>query len=161
MFKIFSIALPIAVLLVGCGAPISDDFVAKAEEAGEFEIGSSRLAQNKSQSAAVKQFAGQMISDHTAAGEKLRAAAKLQGIEGDKANAVSPAHQADMDRLEKATVAEFDPLYIDIQTKAHEEAVSLFKSYADEGKDEPLKKFAAETLPTLEQPLAHVRNLKP
>jgi putative membrane protein len=152
--------LPILAALAACGAPTNDDFVAKAEEAGEFEIGSSRLAKNKSQNAAVKQFADQMISDHTAAAEKLRAVANRQGVGADKANALSPAHQADMDRLEKATVGEFDALYIDAQTKAHEEAVALFKSYAEDGEDARLKQFAAETLPTLEQHLAHVKTLR-
>ena len=68
-----------------------------------------------------------MIADHTAAAEKLRAVAHLQGVGSDKANVLSPAHQADMDRLEKATVADFDALYIDVQTKAHEDAVALFQ----------------------------------
>jgi putative membrane protein len=152
--------LPLVAALGACGAPNNDDFVARAEEAGEFEIGSSRLAKNKSQNTAVKQFADQMISDHTAAAEKLRAVANLQGVGADKANALSPAHQADMARLEKATVGEFDALYIDAQTKAHEDAVALFKSYADDGEDTRLKQFAAETLPTLEQHLAHVKTLR-
>ena len=152
--------LPLAILLTACGAPSKDDFVAKAEEAGEFEIGSSRLAKNKSQNPAVTQFADQMISDHTAAAEKLRAVAHLQGVGSDKANVLTPAHQADMDKLEKATVAEFDALYIDVQTKAHEDAVELFKSYGEDGDDAQLKQFAAQTLPTLEAHLAHVRSLK-
>ena len=52
--------IPLVAALAACGAPNNDDFVSKAEEAGEFEIGSSRLAKNKSQNAAVKQFADQM-----------------------------------------------------------------------------------------------------
>jgi putative membrane protein len=157
----FSLALlvPLAVLLTACGAPDKNKFVTQAEEAGEFEIGSSRLAKSKSQNAAVQQFADQMISDHTAAAEKLRAVAHLQGVSGDKANALSSAHQADMDRLEKATVGDFDALYLDVQTKAHEDAVSLFKSYAENGDDPQLKQFATQTLPTLESHLEHVRSL--
>jgi putative membrane protein len=157
----FSLALlfPFALLLTSCGAPDKNEFVAKAEEAGEFEIGTSRLAKSKSRNAAVQQFADQMISDHTAAAEKLRAVAHLQGVGGDKANALSSTHQADMDRLEKASVGDFDALYLDVQTKAHEDAVSLFKSYAEDGDDQQLKQFAAETLPTLESHLEHVRSL--
>jgi putative membrane protein len=101
-----------------------------------------------------------MISDHTAAAEKLRAVAHLQGVGADKANALSPAHQADMARLEKASVSDFDAIYIEVQTKAHEDAVALFKSYADDGDDAQLKQFAAQTLPTLESHLAHVRGLR-
>lgn len=160
MKTLLALVLPLVIVLAGCGAPNNDDFVAKAEEAGEFEIGSSRLAKNKSQNAAVKQFADQMITDHTAAAEKLRAVAQLQGVGADKANALTPAHQADMERLEKATVSEFDALYVDMQRKAHEDAVALFRSYADGGKDAKLKQFAIETLPTLEQHLAHVKTLR-
>jgi putative membrane protein len=159
MKKLIALVLPITILLSACGAPSNNDFVAKAEEAGEFEIGSSRLAKSKSQNEGVRQFADQMISDHTAAAEKLRAVAQLQGIRGDKVDALSSAHQADMERLEKASVSEFDAIYLDVQTKAHEDAVALFKSYAEDGDDAQLKQFAAQTLPKLEQHLEHVRAL--
>lgn len=155
----FALLAPLAILLAACGAPSNDEFVAKAEEAGDFEIGSSRLAKSKSQDPAVREFADQMISDHTAAAEKLRAVAHLQGVGSDKARSLSPAHQADMGKLENATTAEFDALYIDQQTKAHEEAVSLFKGYAEDGNDTRLKQFAAQTLPILERHLAHVSAL--
>src|SRR5688572_10927763 len=101
MKTLLALCLPLTLLLGACGAPSNDNFVAQAEEAGEFEIGSSRLAKNKSENEAIKQFADKMIADHTAAGEKLRAVAQAQGIGGDKANALSKAHQTDMEKLEK------------------------------------------------------------
>lgn len=158
-FYLPSLVLTVCILLTACGAPDKNEFVAKAEEAGEFEIGSSRLAKSKSQNAGVQQFADNMITDHTAAAEKLRAVARLQGVGGDKANALSAAHQADMDRLERASAGDFDALYLDVQTKAHEDAISLFKNYAEKGDDQQLKQFAAQTLPTLESHLEHVKAL--
>jgi putative membrane protein len=38
-----------------------------------------------------------------------------------------------------------------MQRKAHEEAITLFKRYADHGDDAALKSFAKNTLPTLEK----------
>ena len=46
--KAFLALFPLVILLTACGAPSKDDFVTKAEEAGEFEIGSSRLSQRTS-----------------------------------------------------------------------------------------------------------------
>ena len=134
-------------------------FVQKAEESGEFEIGSGDLAKNKGESAGVKEFGQQMVTDHTAAGEKLKKAAADAGVKPEAVNALSQKHADDMEKLQNAKTGEFDALYIQQQTEAHQEAVNLFKDYARNGDDPTLKKFAQDTLPTLEQHLDHVKKL--
>src|SRR5262249_22208616 len=49
-------------------------FAKKVASANTFEIQSSELARDRSQSGAVKSFADQMIKDHTKAGKDLKAA---------------------------------------------------------------------------------------
>jgi putative membrane protein len=136
------------------------DFVKKATEAGDFEISTSRLALEKSQSPDVKKFAQQMIDDHTAAGQRLEAAATQAGIPADKKPVkASEVHMKQVEQLQSSKPAQFDPLYVQIQRKAHEEAVDLFSTYAESGDNPKLKQFAAETLPTLKSHLDHVKTL--
>ena len=57
------------------------------------------------------------------------------------------------------TAGDFDSHYVSAQVKAHQAAVALFKSEVDGGRDNDLKEFAAETLPTLEKHLAMMESL--
>ncbi|WFR98794.1 DUF4142 domain-containing protein [Rhizobium tumorigenes] len=58
-----------------------------------------------------------------------------------------------------STDQEFEPLYIDMQTSAHMEAVTLFATYAKGGDDAAVKAFAKKTLPKLEMHKMHVLGL--
>ena len=136
------------------------EFVKKATEAGDFEIASSRLALEKSQAPDVKKFAQQMIDDHTKAAQELETVAADAGIPPEKQPVkASDKHMKDMEKLQSAKPGNFDPAYVDVQRKAHEEAVELFSSYAESGDDPKLKQFAADTLPTLKSHLDHVKTL--
>jgi len=64
-----------------------------------------------------------------------------------------------LDLLKNANGKDFVTLYIDMQSGAHMEAVSLFRTYAKAGDDVALKAFAKETLPTLEMHEVHVKKL--
>jgi putative membrane protein len=136
-------------------------FVHNASIANKFEIDSSKLALEKSQSADVKTFAQQMIDDHTKAGSQLEATLQ-SSKEKIKAEArLDKKHQSLLNKLNAATSGEvFDRQYIALQTNAHKEAVKLFTNYAKKGKDSALKDFAAQTLSTLKDHLAHVQQLK-
>ncbi len=134
------------------------EFATKAGAAGLFEIQTSQLALTKSQNADIKAFAQMMVTDHTKAGEALKAAAGgQQGI----------SVPTDMDKdgqdkfaaLNNASGADFDKLYIQMQTAAHADAVALFSGYATNGSVGALKDFAAQTLPTLKMHYDHVMML--
>lgn len=163
MMRIFVLAVLAAALpSLAMAKPnqTTQTFVKKAEISGEFEVGSSRLAQDKAMSPAVKDFAAMMIKDHTAASEKLRAAAQKEGLSPEQVSRLDDRHAKQMKALESAKPDEFDKLYLDQQRRAHEEAVDLFRSYANSKSSEgAVKQFASETLPTLEEHLKHVKDL--
>lgn len=124
----------------------AQQFVNKAAIGGMFEVQSSEVALQKGMGKDVKGFARMMIHDHRAANKKLAAitAGEHLSIPGN----LDTGHQGDLDTLRK-TKGAFDPAYIQMQRKAHDEAVMLFSGYAQDGKDKALKRFARETLPTL------------
>ena len=139
-------------------APMNVDkasFVKVVTSSNAFEIESSNLAEEKAKDADVKEFAKQMISDHTMAGEELKKAAKL----GDEPPVLSPKHAAMLETLKGASEQDFQPLYIEMQTVAHMEAVTLFATYAKGGDDAAVKAFAEKTLPKLEMHKMHVLKL--
>ena len=136
----------------------SGQFAAKATMSNMLEIETSRMALERTKQAAIRDYAQTMIADHTKASQELDAILK-------EANANAPVskldatHQQDADRLKKADAARFDREYVAVQVKAHEEAVALFRTYAQSGTDAKLKAFAQKMLPDLERHAAMAKKL--
>lgn len=124
-------------------------FVALAASSNMFEIESSELALDTSTNEDVKAFARHMVDDHTAAGEKMKAAAETDGILPPAT--MTDKEQAALEPLQAADGGAFDKAYLAAQVSAHDEAVALFRSFSENGQDSAVKRFAAETLPTLEE----------
>jgi putative membrane protein len=140
-------ATAIAFALPALAADTAQGFVDKATVGGLFEVESSKLADTAAQDATVKDFAHIMVTDHTAANTKLGAIASEQQL--DVPGALDTKHQAILDKLNAAKGGSFDQAYVQVQRDAHDEAVSLFEDYAQDGDNASLKTFATETLPTL------------
>jgi putative membrane protein len=64
-----------------------------------------------------------------------------------------------LDGLKAKVGKDFDSSYDQIQVKAHEDAVTLFETYAKGGEDPELKKWAAKTLPHLKEHLSMAQKL--
>jgi putative membrane protein len=140
----------------GSSARISkEQFVSMAAMSDMLEIQSSKLALEKARSQDVKAFAQQMITDHTAASQKLQSATGLK-----PPAALDQKHAVMLKKLTDASAAQFDSAYVTMQAQAHKEAVQLFQTYATSGDDAALKSFASATLPTLKQHLQHVQQLQ-
>lgn len=153
-----------ALALVAGGTPADDKkkddkakpftdamFMSKAESGGLHEVALGKMTKTNAASADVKAFGERMVTDHTKANAKLIEAAREAGIK--PRTTMLPDHQAHVDRLFKLTGAEFDKAYMEHMVKDHKEDVALFEKAAKEAKDEKVKAFAAETLPTLKEHL--------
>ena len=142
------------------GAPIATaTFLEKVSAGNMFEIESSRLAMTKATNASVKSFAQQMVTDHTEAGSKFKAAVSEADLKAppEKTDA---KHTAIVEKLKSLQGVEFDEAYITAQREAHVETVALFEAYAAAGENARLKKFANELFPVLRSHLEHVNALK-
>lgn len=133
------------------------EFGAMASISNLFELESSTLALEKASSADVKAFAQQMITDHTKAAQDMAPAAAEEGVA--PAKELDKRHGDMLDALSDLTGEEFDAAYVQAQVQAHDEAVALFEGYATNGKEGPLKAFAAATLPTLQSHQEHIHGL--
>ncbi|WP_217575564.1 DUF4142 domain-containing protein [Mesorhizobium sp. GbtcB19] len=137
-------------------------FVTTVPNANEFEIQSSKLAQQKSASADVKAFAADMIKDHGKVAEDFKAAlSQGQTTASIKpaGPALQPKEQQMLGELKAASGKDFDAKYIKMQTDAHRQAVALFSTYANSGDDPAMKEFAKKTLSVLKMHEKHVKAL--
>ena len=132
------------------------DFARKAAIGGLFEVESSELANDKAQSADVKEFAAQMIRDHGKANSELKSAAQELNIQ--LPGELDSKHQQTLQKLESAQQgAAFDRAYIDAQRQAHSEAVALFSKHGKA--NGALSAWAQKTLPVLQQHQRHIQQI--
>jgi len=98
------------------------------------EIEHARLAQERSQTGAVKEFAQRMITDHTEADRKLTAFAEKNDVSLDEVEPTDPIHAAlhaavksGNEALEKARGVSFDAAYIGMEIAEHRLGVSVVR----------------------------------
>jgi len=155
--KLAGVTLLVSMASFHVQAASSDDFVDTATEAGIAEVVTSNLAQEKSQSADIKQFAQQMVTDHTKANQKLGDIARKLDIS-------VPDEAALTDKVKKMILEwreeSFDKSYVNNQVDAHEKAVELFKKEATSSDKPELKAFASDALPTLQHHLEQAKALQ-
>ena len=156
----YVIATLATLALVGCGAPSTPDFVQKAAMSDMYEVQAGKLAADKGQSDAVKQFGQQMVDAHSKTTEELtEKIVKNKNIKVDLPPKLDAPHQKLIDDLNSVSAQDFDKTYADKQVDAHKEAVDLFKKYASKGDDPDVKQFAEKTLPTIEHHLEDAKKL--
>jgi putative membrane protein len=135
------------------------DFLENAAQGGLAEVEGSKLAQSKSSNADVKQFAEQMITDHTKANQELIALAKQKGY--TPPDEPSIIQRTKLKALSVMDGAGFDKMYASqIGVSAHEDTVELFQKASADAKDPDIKAWASKTLPTLEHHLEMAKALQ-
>jgi putative membrane protein len=130
-------------------------FYRDAAEGGLAEVAMGNLAQQKAQSPSVKEFGAQMVKDHTAANEKLKALAQSKNITLPANPSVAEIEAKS--KLQVLSGQSFDKSYIKGMIKDHEEDIAEFKKEAASGQDPEARAFAGATLPTLE---AHLKMIQ-
>jgi putative membrane protein len=130
-------------------------YVQKAAVSDLFEIESSKLAATQASNPEVKSFAAMMITDHTQSSQKIAAAAS--GI--TLPTKLDKPHEEQLAELQKMSGTEFDRSYIEVQVKAHTDALKLHQDYADTGSDAKLKAVAAEIAPVVSHHLEQAKHL--
>jgi putative membrane protein len=134
-------------------------FVAKATKGNAFEIASSELAAERSESPEIRAIAEQIAADHTAAQEKLTAAAEEAGVPVPETG-LSERQQAVVGDLESLSGDEFGAAYVEAQIAAHKKAIALCLGFAaDDSNPEPLVAYAKDTVTVLKQHLHAVKAL--
>lgn len=137
------------------------EFARMAAMSDMFEMESSRLVEQRSQNAQVKQFAQMMLRDHQKTTTELKGMLpQLQGVSAAQMpTSLDQQHQALLQQLQGAQGAQFDRVYVQQQVQAHQQAVDLFGNYARAGDNAQLRQWATQTLPALQQHLQQAQQL--
>lgn len=134
-------------------------FADTAAASDAYEIESSKLAQDKAESAEVKEFAAMMVKDHTNSTAMLKDAA----AKADPAITPNPAMNAEqtanLEALRATSGAAFDTLYKQQQVAAHQKALAALQGYAENGDVPSLKTFAGDTAKVVEGHLKHISSM--
>jgi putative membrane protein len=150
----FAIALP----LTAWAADNPDaKFYKHAAEGGIAEVELGNMAQKKSENASVKDFGAMMVSDHSAANDKLKSIASSKDVK--LPTSPSTGQMATKAKLKVLSGKTFDDSYIKSMIKDHEETIALFKREVAEGQDADAKAFATATLPTLQGHLKKIQSI--
>jgi putative membrane protein len=131
-------------------------FAEKAAMGSMAEVEAGKIALQKSSNDKVKAFAQKLVTDHTKAGEELKAAASQEGI--TVPGALDAEHEAALDRLKGLSGDQFDAAFKEHMVKDHKKDIALFEKESASGQT-ALDKFAAKTLPTLKQHLRMAEEL--
>ncbi len=139
------------------GTP-SQNYVLWAADSDMYEIQSSKLALSKARNQATKDFAREMIADHTQTTKSLMAAIpQTEPKVAKPGKALSEPNAAKIAALKQASPDAFDALYMQQQTDAHKAAWALHKGYATDGQDAALRQVATTAVPIIEKHLAHAQ----
>ena len=123
------------------------DFAVNTAIAGMTEIQAGQLAEQKGTAKDVKEYAQMMITDHTAAADKLKAIATQKNI--TLPATLTPDAQKNLDDLQKEDGHKFDKDYMAMMVSDHKKVISAFEDESKNGSDADIRAFADSTLHTL------------
>jgi putative membrane protein len=136
------------------GKPVDDlAFVKQASESGRKEVASAKEALPQLQRPELKRIAEMLVTDHSGANAKLTQIAESKGWP-------LPAPQTSGTQASGSASGNFDAKWTAEMIAGHERSVALYRAQAQSGEDKDLRKYARETLPTIERHLAELRRLQ-
>jgi putative membrane protein len=150
------VAIASSFMVAACGLAMAADtglspadraFVAKAAQGGLMEVAAGKLAAQRGLDPAVKEFGQKMVTDHTAANDKLKSLADSKQMV--LPDSVSPDENAALGKLEGLNGTDFDKAYSQMMVKDHIDDISEFEKEVKKGQDADVKTFAENTLQTL------------
>ena len=133
-------------------------FVSKAMEGSLAEVQLGQLAEQKSQSNDVKQFAQKMVSDHGQMTDKwLKPVAQQLGISEPKSP--SKKDKKEMAKLEQLSGPDFDREYITMMIKDHQQDLKDFKNEAQVAQNPNVKQVAEQGSNVISQHLQLIEQI--
>jgi putative membrane protein len=135
----------------------SEAFLKKAIEGNYAEVSMGDLAQKNGQSDGVKSFGKMLSTDHAAANQKARDAAKSIGM--NLPTEPNARQKADYDKMSKTSGMEFDKIFATHMIADHQKDVVIYKK-ASKMKD-AAGEYASGEIDTLQKHLDTAKSLKP
>jgi putative membrane protein len=132
-------------------------FVMEAARSSMAEKQLGVLAEQKASNESVKNLAKEIKDEHSQAVDKLQQIASNKNVSFP--SKITRSDRTIVDRLQKLSGEEFDKEYMRQTVKEHERDVENYRQQARSAKDEEVKEYAQNTLPTLEDHLSRARQV--
>jgi putative membrane protein len=129
------------------------NFAEKIAKASMAEVEISRVAASRSSNPQVREFAEQMIADHSRMADELSSLASHKGI-------ALPARDNVAEKWTKQNAKDFDRDYLKKMVSDHEDAVKAFQKQALDGSDPELIAFARKHLSAVQHHLERAKDLE-
>jgi putative membrane protein len=134
-----------------------ESFMKDAAQGGMAEVEMGKLASQKSQNPEIKKFGQMMVTDHTAAGNDLKALAAKKNITLPNDTG---SHKSTIDSLSKESGADFDKAYVKEMVSDHESDLKEFQKQAQNSSDPDVKAFAAKVVTVIQKHLAAINDIQ-
>ena len=141
----------------GCAADDDVEFARQAASTGMLEVELGSYAAANAVSLEVQRFGSTMVEEHGKANQELAQLAQQVGI--SLPATMNAEHRAEATKLMGLKGADFDAAYVKAMVDGHQKAASAFSAQADQKRTE-IDRWAASTLPVIEQHLDHARQLQ-
>jgi putative membrane protein len=116
-----------------------------------FEIEAGKVAQDKSQNAAVKNFADMLVSDHQKSQDQVASLAQQMNITlQEKSKALGEKESMKLSKLKGMKGSSFDRSFAQNMVEDHKKAISRLEGYQKEATG-PTAELISQTLPILRQ----------
>jgi putative membrane protein len=132
-------------------------FIKEASFGGMAEVEAGKLAQQRGQRPAVKEFARKMVTDHTKANDGLRPLQRAVSSAAPKE--LDMDHQVMRTQLSTLKGDAFDQGYLRAQVMDHQKTAQLLEWEIGSGQSDQVKAYAKATLPIVLDHLQHAQKL--
>lgn len=112
------------------GPQSAQQFVNDMLAGGAAEVQLGKMAAERASSQEVKEFARQMVEDHSKAGDQLEQLASKHNI--NASGALTAEHRATIDRLSSLKGEQFDRAYMAEMVKKHQDTVNKLEARAED-----------------------------
>ena len=151
-----SLVVAFGALAPACAAADDTDFARQAASTGLLEVELGNYAAMNAADPDVKRFARAMVDDHSRVNQELEDLARREGIRLQ--SSMSVEHREEATKLMSLQGEAFDSAYVEAMVDGHQQAVDAFSAQASQNRSN-VDRWAASTLPALQQHLAHAREL--
>lgn len=165
LMRVIALTTPFLIGGMAYAQPPTDPQIAGiVQTANRIDIDQARLALKKSKNPQVKEFANQMISDHTALEKSVNDLAKKLGVtpaESDTSKQLKEQAAAEMTKLRTMSGKEFDREYASHEVAYHQAVIDAVKNtLIPNAKNADLKSALEGAAPLLEGHLQHAQHLQ-
>jgi putative membrane protein len=133
------------------GVVADTTFVREAQSGNLLEVRLGNVAGQKASNPAVKQFAQQMVKDHTTMGQQWAALAAKSGF--PIAPRLDPTQEQSVSQLSTLSGPDFDRAYMSAMVQDHQNDIAKFQSQGPAAKSADVQRLASNSLATMQQHL--------